>query len=340
MSAAAMQTTIFRACCVIATALFLVPLPVVSQAARAQTFEFAIWYSDRDFYADHVRKWVGDIEKATEGRVKIKLHYSGALVPAKETVNAVRSGAAGGGTTSISFLAGMFRPLSYMEPLLWVPADPKVATETMRKILPHARALMETRGLKLMFAFPSAGLVTNCINGHVKTLADWKGKKVRAAGRWQGIQLRAVGAAPVAIDPGEVYIALQNKTVDCMMFLANLTLSAKIQEVAPYITYWRDGANASAYYFNLDQWNKIAAKDQKAIQDISDRVVGETAPKLVQMQLDSIKALEKAGAKVYMATDKEIAEFKQATMAVWDDVNKIAGPAGKPIADVVLPLQK
>ena len=33
-------------------------------------------------------------------------------MPAKETVNAVRSGAVGGGTTSISFTAGLVRPLS------------------------------------------------------------------------------------------------------------------------------------------------------------------------------------------------------------------------------------
>ena len=312
-----------------------------AQLARAQqTINFAIWYSERDFYAEHAKKWAADVEKATEGRVKVKLHFSGALVSAKETVNAVRSGAAGGGTTSISFLAGLFRPLSFMEPLLWIPANPKVGVATMQKLVPLARTLMEKRGLKLMFMFPSAGLVTNCINGHIKSNADWKGKKVRAAGRWQGIQLRALGAAPVAIDPGEVYIALQNKTVDCMMFLANLTLSAKIQEVAPYITYWRDGANASAYYLNADIWNKISAKDQKAILAVSDQIVANAAPKLVQMQLDSIELLKKAGAKVHMASDKEISDFKQATKAVWDDVKKIAGSAGKPFADIIMPLQQ
>jgi TRAP-type C4-dicarboxylate transport system substrate-binding protein len=276
---------------------------------RAQTFEFAVWYSDRDFYAEHARKWASEIEQRTQGRVKIKLHFSGALVPAKETVNAVRSGAAGGGTTSISFVAGLVRPLSYMEPLLWIPADPKIATETMNKLLAPSRALMEKRGLKLMFTFPSAGLVTNCINGHIKKVADWKGKKIRAAGRWQGIQLRAVGAAPVAIDPGEVYIALQNKTVDCMMFLANLTLSAKIQEVAPDITYWRDGANASMYYLNLDQWNKVSPGDQKIMLEVSDKMVAESAPRLVQMQEDAIEAVATAGAKVYRASDAEISDL-------------------------------
>lgn len=323
-----------------AAAAAIVVLAGSATATRAQTFEFAVWYSDRDFYAEHVRNWASEIEKRTQGRVKINLHFSGALVAAKETVNAVRNGAAGGGTTSISFIAGLVRPVSYMEPLLWIPADPKITVDTMQKLLEPSRNLLEKRGLKLMFTFPSAGLVTNCINGHVKKIADWNGKKVRAAGRWQGIQLRAVGAAPVAIDPGEVYIALQNKTVDCMMFLANLTLSSKVHEVAPYITYWRDGANASMYYLNLAQWNKVSPADQKLMLEVSDRMVADAAPKLVQMQLDAISALEKAGAKIYRATDQEISDMKKAMSVVWKEVDEIAGPDGKPFAEVVLPLQK
>lgn len=306
----------------------------------AQTFEFAVWYSDRDFYAEHVRHWVSEIEKRTQGRVKINLHFSGALVPARETVNAVRTGAAGGGTTSISFVAGLARPVSYMEPLLWIPAEPKIATDTMNRLLGPSRALLEKRGLKLMFTFPSAGLVTNCINGHIKKIADWKGKKVRAAGRWQGIQLRAVGAAPVAIDPGEVYVALQNKTVDCMMFLANLTLSGKINEVAPYITYWRDGANASMYYLNIDQWKKVSPADQNVMLEVSNAMVADAAPKLVKMQLEALEALEKAGAKVYRATDEEISDMKKAMSVVWKDVEQVAGAEGKPFAEVIMPLQK
>ena len=98
-------------------AAWLVVLVGSPTSARSETIEFAVWFSDRDFYADHVRKWASEIDKRTEGRVKIKLHFSGALVAAKETVNAVRTGAAGGGTTSASFVAGLVRPVSYFEAL-------------------------------------------------------------------------------------------------------------------------------------------------------------------------------------------------------------------------------
>jgi TRAP-type C4-dicarboxylate transport system substrate-binding protein len=311
-----------------------------ANVARAETFEFAVWFSDRDFYADHVRWWASEIEKRTEGRVKIKLHFSGALVAARETVNAVRTGAAGGGTTSASFVAGLVRPVSYFEALFWIPGDPKIAFDTVQALLQPSRTLMEQRGMKLMFSFPSAGLVSNCTNGHIKSPADWKGKKVRAAGRWQGIQLRAVGASAVTLDPGEVYVALQNKTVDCILFLANLTLSSKVYEVAPHITFWRDGANASMYYLNLTQWNKVSPPDQKVMLQVSDQIVADATPKLTEQQEEALRELEKAGAKVYRASDAEISAMKKAMSPVWPELEAFAGPEGKPFADAIMPLQK
>ena len=311
-----------------------------SNAARAETFEFAVWFSDRDFYADHVRWWASEIEKRTEGRVKMKLHFSGALVAAKETVNAVRTGAAGGGTTSASFVAALVRPVSYFEALFWIPGDPKIALETVTKLLEPSRKLMEPRGMKLMFSFPSAGLVSNCSNGHIKSVADWKGKKVRSAGRWQGIQLQAVGASAVTLDPGEVYVALQQKTVDCILFLANLTLSSKVHEVAPYITFWRDGANASMYYVNMAQWNRISPADQKVMLEVSDQVVADATPKLVEQQEEALRELDKAGAKIYRATPEEISAMRKAMSPVYAELEKFTGPEGKPFADAILPLQK
>jgi TRAP-type C4-dicarboxylate transport system substrate-binding protein len=51
-------------------------LATSATAVRAETFEFAVWYSDRDFYAEHARNWATEIEKRTQGRVKINLHFS------------------------------------------------------------------------------------------------------------------------------------------------------------------------------------------------------------------------------------------------------------------------
>ena len=304
-------------------------------ASAQQTFEFAVWYSDRDYYAPMTSNWAKKVEEVTDGRVKIKLHFSGSLVPAKDTVAAVRNGSVGGGTTSISFLAGIVRELSYMEPFFWIPAEAKVGQEMMDKLTPPSRKLMEEKGMELMFGLPSSGLLTACRREHIKTVADWKGKKVRAAGRLQGLQLSAVGASPVAIDPGELYIALQNGTVDCTMFLANLTLSGKIYEVAPNVTYWNDGANSSFYYVNLDQWKKVSPADQKNILEMSDKLAKEWAVEQIGMQQQAAKDLEKTGANVFYPTRAQIDEHKKAMSTVWAEIDKLVGPSGKVFSETI-----
>lgn len=310
---------------------------LMSAPARAQqTFEFAVWYSDRDYYAPMTNEFAAEVDKATAGRVKFKLHYSGALVPAKETVEAARNGSIGGGTTSVSFLAPIIREFSYIEPLFWIPADAKVAADMMDKLNPLMQTAMERRGMALVFALPSSGLITACRRDHVRTVADWKGKKVRAAGRLQGIQLSAVGASPVAIDPGELYIALQNGTVDCTMFLANLSLSTKIYEVAQNVTYWADGANSSLYFVNLAQWRKVSEADRKAVLEVGDRIAKKWAVEQIGMQLKAAKDLEKAGAKVIYPTREEIDATKNAMSSVWVEIDKIAGEAGKPYRAIIV----
>ena len=308
-----------------------------SPALAQQQFEFAVWYSDRDYYAPMTNEFAQQAEKVTQGRVKFRLHYSGALVPAKETVEATRNGSIGGGTTSISFLAPIIREFSYIEPFFWIPADAKVAHEMMDKLNPHMMQAMERRGMALIFALPSSGLLTACRRDHIRTVADWKGKKVRAAGRLQGLQLTAVGASPVAIDPGELYIALQNGTVDCSMFLANLTLSTKIYEVAPNITYWADGANSSAYFVNLAQWRKVSEADRKAILAAGDAIAKKWAVEQIGMQVQAAKDLEKLGAKVIYPTRAEIDATKNAMAPVWAEIEKIAAEAGKPYRDIIVP---
>lgn len=310
-------------------------LVVTTGPAKALTVDFAIWYSDRDMYAPIMKGWAAEIEKRTQGRVKMNLQFSGALVAAKDTLNAVRSGAVGGGTTSASFVIGLVRELAYVEPFFWIPDKPDIANKMVTEVDAKTRPLLEKHGIMNLFSYPSAGLIVACTNAPIKTLADWKGKKIRTAGRWQGLQLRALGASAVAIDPGELYIALQNKTVDCTMFLSNLALSGKIYEVAPYVTYLREGANSSLYYMNLDLWKKISPQDQKTIMEISADVVKNSGPHVVEEQQRALGEMEKLGAKVYRATDADIAAIKKQLAPVWNEIAKAVGPSGDSVREIL-----
>lgn len=92
-------------------------------------------------------------------------------------------------------------------------------------------------------------------NGEIKSLADVKGKKVRAAGRSQSELLQALGATPVTLAFGEVVPALQNKTVDCAITGTLSGNAAKWHEVTTHLLAVPMSWGQIAYAVNAKTWN-------------------------------------------------------------------------------------
>ncbi len=69
-------------------------LTLWSGAAVAQTkIDVSIFHAEGAPWTPTIKWWAQEVEKATEGRVKLSLHFGGSLVPLGETLKAVRNGA-------------------------------------------------------------------------------------------------------------------------------------------------------------------------------------------------------------------------------------------------------
>ena len=253
-------------------------LPFAHNPAHAATFDVAIFHSERDAFAEQFKWWAGEIEKRTQGRVVFKPHYSGALVSMVETLGAVKNGIVPVGYTASSFAAGAIPALAYLEVIGSMPNDAKTATEASDAIVPTVSDLFQKYGVVFLWSQLGFDTVVLCRDKHLKGPADWKGMKVRAAGRWQSQQVAAMGASPTAIDPAEQYLALQNKTVDCALSVPNLALSLKLYEVAPKVTNLRQSVNMSMYVMNPSSWSQIAAADQAIVRQVSREATHRSIP--------------------------------------------------------------
>ena len=202
---------------------------------------------------------------------------------------------------------------------------------------PPLADLLRKYGVELMFTQPTFELVVVCGGKHLKAVGDWPGTKVRAAGRWQSQQVLALGGAPTAIDPGEQYLALQNKTVDCALSVPNLVLSLKLHEVAPKLTALRQAVNLSLYVMNPRTWRSISADgpgdDRRglgrgaAARDHPDAGVADKG-------LADIKGL---GSDIYVLSDAELKAMKEKMKPVFDKIAEGSGEAGKPFAEQLKP---
>jgi TRAP-type C4-dicarboxylate transport system substrate-binding protein len=305
-------------------------------AALSQTrFDIAVFHPERDAFGDTMRWWMAEIQKRTGDRVQIRAHYAGSLAKLTETLDAVRNGVVPMGVTAPSVTSGTIPAMAYLEILGGFPSTAADIEKVLDAARPHIAKLFEAQGVVYLWQQPAVGGAVACRDKHLLTPADWKGVKVRTAGRWQAQQMQALGAVPVTIDPGEQYIALQNRTVDCALTINTLGLALKLHEVAPKVTQLRVPVNATMYVMNARSWASLSADDRKAIETVSQEAEKRALAHLVGIQEDAANKMKAAKADLKPLSDQDLKAFREAMRPVIARIDEAAGAAGKPLAELL-----
>ncbi|MBF8999016.1 MULTISPECIES: TRAP transporter substrate-binding protein [Vibrio] len=150
---------------------------------------------------------------------------------------------------------------------------PLIATtvDEAHKVVDAARPMVEevfkkTFNSKVLAIVPYPPQVIFC-KTPVSSLADLKGKKIRASGRMTANFLEALGAQSVNIAFGEVPGALQRGVLDCAVTGAGSGYSAGWWEVASHlVTLPVGGWDPVVTAINMDKWNALSAKQQAFLQ--------------------------------------------------------------------------
>jgi TRAP-type C4-dicarboxylate transport system substrate-binding protein len=308
-----------------------------AQPLRAETFDVSVFHTESDVFAEQYKYWIAEVEKQTQGRVRFKSHYSGALTSIVETYNAVRNGVVPVGLTAPSFVAGAIPSLAYLEALGSVPNDAEGTRKASDAIQPFLTRILPAHGVEYLWWQPGPGLLLMCRDKHLKRPEDWTGLKVRAAGRWQSAQMAAMGASPVATDPAEQYIALQNRTVDCALNAPNLAVSLKLYEVAKKLTVLNMRANGVLYIMHPQAWKQIAPADQALVRKVGLEAMHRSIVYVPEFLDKMVLVMKERGAEPYHLTDAELKVAKQRMQAVYSKIGEAAGEQGKALAALLQP---
>jgi TRAP-type C4-dicarboxylate transport system substrate-binding protein len=201
----------------------------------------------------------------------------------------------------------------------------------------YAEALAK-KGLKLlaMSTWPSQQVFSTM---PIRTVADWKGKKIRVYGADSANLARALGAAPVNIAFGEVYSALEKKTVDGAMTSATNAEPMKFFEVAKFLDYWYlTGASQEWIVANQKAWDALPKDLQQAVLD------GVKESNLEEKEwADAIafdervkKRLPELGMTVVDPPREELDKARKAARSVWDTWLTRTGADGKRALELAL----
>ena len=230
--------------------------------ANAQTLEFASVFPESDFSSLSVKHWTEAVTKATDGRIKFRIHWSGSLVGNK-MVDAMRDGVVDAALSFTPYVSGEIIDLAGFDVPFSFPLDPKGLGAFNREVLPLVDKIYEKRGSRAVSAPPS--LLPDPITCRDRFLSgpeQWKGVKLRTAGRWQAETIKRWGGSPVVFAPAELYNALDLGTVNCTLMIYSGILSLKLYEPAKFITRVDHSIAFATINISNDRWKRLSEADR------------------------------------------------------------------------------
>jgi TRAP-type mannitol/chloroaromatic compound transport system substrate-binding protein len=185
------------------------------------------------------KAWAKNVETMSDGRVKIEILPTGAVVPHNQTLEAVGAGILQGHLTDPSYFSGQNPAFSMLGNLVGAWGDPLEFLEYMKYGGGEQlyNELVEPYGVHLICA-AATGLEALVSKKPIRSVADLKGLKIRAPeGMVYDIFTKA-GAAPVNLPGSEVYTGLEKGVIDAADYTVFATNQAQgLHSFARYPNY-------------------------------------------------------------------------------------------------------
>ena len=275
------------------------------------------------------------ITKYSNGKLKATAHHGESLGNNQQMIRALQAGSVHGMVFPAGFLSPVVPELAMFDMPFLLPGAPAgiTAFAAQSKAASTMKGLAEQKGVRIL-GFHGIGPQSFLTNFPVTKLADIQGKKFRvipsaprvgAYKDWGGV------ARPMEL--GEVYTALQQKTLDGMENPPDVIFKMKLHEAARYYTVTEHFAFVSNVIVSK-KWYDSLSQDLK---DAVDRAGADTIKfadvAYTKSQGDSLEAMRKAITVTNMPA-AELQKMKElATKGVWEAMK--ADPQRGPIVKML-----
>jgi len=250
----------------------IVPVLILGFAATASAKTIKMTYSNF-FPPFHIQSklaesWCKEVEKRTNGQVKIDYYPGGTLTKAPQTYDGVVEGLADIGFTVLAYSKGRFPVLGAVDlPMGYTSGvvATNVANDVLDKFSPK-----EFNDTEVMYLHAHGPGYIHTNKESVKNMAELKGLKIRATGN-SATPVKALGATPVAQRMGDAYQSLQKGVVDGSAHPLESNKGWKLGEVLDYCIAENSVAYTTTFIvtMNKDKWAALPMDVQKTISEIN-----------------------------------------------------------------------
>lgn len=287
----------------------------------------------------YARKFAEEVEKKSDGRIKIDTYPASQLGADREMTEALQQGNLEIGLIS-TIAMGNFVPELQVWDLPYIfPNDNSKVDEILDGDIGEKmkEAISKKKMVALSFWENDWRAMSNSKH-KIDSVDDLKGLKVRVVENKPSLDwFERISSIPTPMAFSEVYTALQQGTIDAQDNGTVLTYGSKFYEVQPYFTFTNHIYAPLAVIVSESTWNKLP-EDLKGILE-------ETATQLSQEQRDFSRETAKklgeemkaAGIEVTELTDEAIKGFQDSAEGTYE---KLAPELGQDLIDEMLKLRE
>ncbi|SEI12169.1 TRAP transporter substrate-binding protein [Paracoccus alkenifer] len=274
--------------------------------------------------------WIAEIERVTEGRVKIQ-KTTKVVGSVAAQYDVVAEGMADMSLMVLSYTPGRFPLVEGMElpfasddesrtsPAVWATYEKYLAdTDVFRDVVPIG--LFQT------------GVFHVFTTGRDLSIADnWKGAKLRSSSPSLTRIIELMGGSPVSKPVSEVYELASGRMIDGATTPPDALLGFKLDDVLHTMTFVPGslGSTTVLVSVNPDAWAKISEPDQQAIRQVSGAAVAKMSGDLHRKETEAaIAKMQDDGRTIHRMSAAELAKMQALVApltAEWLEKAKTAG---------------
>ena len=301
----------------VAGLLFALAFVSATPAQAAVELTYSTFFPATHIQAVLAAEWGKEIEKRTNGAVKVTLFPGGTLTPAPQCYDGVVKGISDVGMAVLSYTAGRFPLMEVID----MPLGYKSGTQATRLINAfyskfQPKELSDTQIMYLMAHGP--GIVNT--KKPVAKLEDLKGLKIRCTGTSSKL-VSHLGGTPVAMAQGETYDALQKGVVDGVMSPIETAKGWKFAEVVKSHTLNYGSAYSLGFFvvMNKQKWNSLPKDVQTTIQKINEEWIEKSARAWDQSDKEGLEYTKSKGNQVITLSKQEDERWAKLVYPILDE---------------------
>jgi tripartite ATP-independent transporter DctP family solute receptor len=265
--------------------------------------------------------WAKRVKERTNGGLEIQVFHSGQLGVEEDIIEQLKNGANVGQNTDSARLGQYLPEIAVMNAPYFVTTLDEVNKLNNAPSVKKWQEELETKhGIKILSFNWVQGLRHMVTNKPIKTPQDLKGLRIRTPGApiWQE-SIRAIGASPVALPFGEVYVGLQQGAIDGADLVYRNVTGAKLYESAKFMSETSHILLINFEIMSKKYFDSLPKEYQDILIEESNKAGMETS-KVMEQETEQLKK-EITGKGMTIVKDVDIAAFKAAGEEAYKKLN-------------------